>query len=150
MTKKIRLFYWQPATGLPMLPASKDLRVGSGQRSAFPGQLLGLVRAQGQPLGERIQEKGHLGSTNGQGLPPSGTSMIFHDLPCTSQLCILCSLWSCCASSQDAEMIFLIAYACFRSWSSSMPPVVAGSGLCFYLVRSTYVATSSSLSVIEL
>ncbi len=49
--------------------ASKDLRVGSGQRSAFPGQLLGLVGAQGQPLGERIQKKGHLGSTNGQGLP---------------------------------------------------------------------------------
>lgn len=123
-------------------PASKDLRVGSGQRSAFPGQLLGLVRAQGQPLGERIQEKGHFGSTNGQG-PPLQVLR-------TSQLCILCSLssLSCCAS-QDAEMICLIAeYACCRSWSSSMPPVVAGSGLCFYLVPSTYVATSSSLSFI--
>ena len=62
-------------------PASKDLRVGSGQRSAFPGQLLGLVRAQGQPLGERIQEKGHFGSTNGQ-----GPLQVLR----TSQLCILC------------------------------------------------------------
>lgn len=59
----------QTPWGTSFFCPAEDFGAGSRQGPAVPGELLGLVGAQGQPLEVRVEAQGHAGVADGQGLP---------------------------------------------------------------------------------